>query len=371
MELHDHFGRGHLVLVVEERVREDVEQHRPGPDRHAQGVQEVLGRDVVVPPVRLLAGVAEQRQRGRAVDAAQLPQPQAGRAQHQGQQVGRRAERQPGEVLLRPLPRDDRVGPGRAQEGQLAGRSAAARCASCSTAGRSRGSRARPSAGSRRRAVRGQAASRPPSSASRSSSVTATPRSASSSAAVTPAMPPPITIARTGLPTVRGTPARDGPGGGRAGWSGSLIRLWSPDWQETSQVDTADRLRTHGRGERSITTHRRITLDDRTHAPRSCPRSVWSVPPAQAGHRAGRWPGSGRSDAVIVVRPSAPAAPDPKAGHAQRQEEFATALATELGIDKDKVAAALAKIEAARRADTRRILRRRPSPIRPSATSRT
>ena len=49
--------------------------------------------------------------------------------------------------------------------------------------------------------------------------------------------------------------------------------------------------------------------------------------------------------------PSAPAARDPKAGHEQRQAELAAALATELGVDQDKVAAALAKIEAARRAE--------------------
>jgi membrane-bound lytic murein transglycosylase B len=51
--------------------------------------------------------------------------------------------------------------------------------------------------------------------------------------------------------------------------------------------------------------------------------------------------------------PAAPdqAAPDPKAGHDQRRAELAAALATELGIDKNKVAAALAKVEAARRAE--------------------
>lgn len=49
--------------------------------------------------------------------------------------------------------------------------------------------------------------------------------------------------------------------------------------------------------------------------------------------------------------PSTSAAPDPKAGHDQRQAELAAALATELGVDKDKVAAALAKVEAARRAE--------------------
>jgi hypothetical protein len=47
--------------------------------------------------------------------------------------------------------------------------------------------------------------------------------------------------------------------------------------------------------------------------------------------------------------PSAPAAPDPKAGHEQRRDELAAALATELGIDKAKVAAALEKVQAARR----------------------
>jgi hypothetical protein len=49
--------------------------------------------------------------------------------------------------------------------------------------------------------------------------------------------------------------------------------------------------------------------------------------------------------------PSASATADPKAGHAQRQEELAAALATELGIDKEQVAAALEKIRAARKAE--------------------
>jgi membrane-bound lytic murein transglycosylase B len=51
--------------------------------------------------------------------------------------------------------------------------------------------------------------------------------------------------------------------------------------------------------------------------------------------------------------PSTSAAPDHRAGHAQRQEELAAALATELGIDKEKVAAALEKVQAARRAENR------------------
>jgi membrane-bound lytic murein transglycosylase B len=47
----------------------------------------------------------------------------------------------------------------------------------------------------------------------------------------------------------------------------------------------------------------------------------------------------------------ASAAPDGADGRAQRQDELAAALATELGIDKAKVAAALEKIQAARKAD--------------------
>ena len=43
--------------------------------------------------------------------------------------------------------------------------------------------------------------------------------------------------------------------------------------------------------------------------------------------------------------------PDPTADRAKRQDELAAALATELGIDKAKVAAALEKIQAARKAD--------------------
>jgi membrane-bound lytic murein transglycosylase B len=51
--------------------------------------------------------------------------------------------------------------------------------------------------------------------------------------------------------------------------------------------------------------------------------------------------------------PSTSAAPDPRAGHTQRQKELAAALATELGIDKEKVAAALDKIQADRRAENK------------------
>jgi hypothetical protein len=45
--------------------------------------------------------------------------------------------------------------------------------------------------------------------------------------------------------------------------------------------------------------------------------------------------------------------PDREAARAQRQDELAAALATELGIDKAKVAAALEKVEAARRTEAK------------------
>ena len=50
---------------------------------------------------------------------------------------------------------------------------------------------------------------------------------------------------------------------------------------------------------------------------------------------------------------SAPATdkPDREAARAERQDELATALAAELGIDKAKVAAALEKVQAAQQAD--------------------
>ena len=47
----------------------------------------------------------------------------------------------------------------------------------------------------------------------------------------------------------------------------------------------------------------------------------------------------------------APARPDRDAARALRQDELATALAAELGVDKAKVAAALEKIAAARQAE--------------------
>ncbi len=51
---------------------------------------------------------------------------------------------------------------------------------------------------------------------------------------------------------------------------------------------------------------------------------------------------------------SAPAdKPDREAARAQRQDELAAALATELGIDKAKVAAALEKVQAARQSEVK------------------
>jgi hypothetical protein len=52
---------------------------------------------------------------------------------------------------------------------------------------------------------------------------------------------------------------------------------------------------------------------------------------------------------------SAPATgkPDREAARAERQDELATALAAELGIDKAKVAAALEKVQAAQQADAK------------------
>ena len=49
----------------------------------------------------------------------------------------------------------------------------------------------------------------------------------------------------------------------------------------------------------------------------------------------------------------APGKPDREAARAERQDELATALAAELGIDKAKVAAALEKVQAAEQADAK------------------
>ena len=119
VELHDHLGGRHVRLVVEERVREDVEEHGPRPVRHAQRVEEVRRRHPVVPAVGLRAGVGQQRQRRPAVDAAQLAHPQAGGAGHEREQVDRRDARQPGEVLLGPVPRHDRVAAEGPQEAEV------------------------------------------------------------------------------------------------------------------------------------------------------------------------------------------------------------------------------------------------------------
>ncbi len=57
--------------------------------------------------------------------------------------------------------------------------------------------------------------------------------------------------------------------------------------------------------------------------------------------------------ASASASPSASAEPDREAARAQRQDELAAALATELGIDKAKVAAALEKVQAARETEAR------------------
>jgi hypothetical protein len=61
-------------------------------------------------------------------------------------------------------------------------------------------------------------------------------------------------------------------------------------------------------------------------------------------------PAQAENPAPSASASGAPAAPDRAAGRAKHQEELAAALATELGIDQAKVAAALEKIAAAREA---------------------
>ncbi|HEU4347754.1 MAG TPA: hypothetical protein VFR35_08195 [Actinoplanes sp.] len=59
---------------------------------------------------------------------------------------------------------------------------------------------------------------------------------------------------------------------------------------------------------------------------------------------------SAPSSSVPAPSSSSAARPDREAERAQRQDELATALAAELGIDKAKVAAALEKVQAAQKA---------------------
>lgn len=56
------------------------------------------------------------------------------------------------------------------------------------------------------------------------------------------------------------------------------------------------------------------------------------------------------SSAAAGTTQADPQAPDPQAERAKRQDELAGALATELGIDKAKVAAALEKVQTAEEA---------------------
>ena len=81
------------------------------------------------------------------------------------------------------------------------------------------------------------------------------------------------------------------------------------------------------------------------------------TPPASAP--AAPAPGASAPDASAPAAPApgssaapAPAGkPDHEAEHAKRQDELAAGLATELGIDKAKVAAALEKVQAAQKPD--------------------
>ncbi|PSK62135.1 hypothetical protein B0E53_05968 [Micromonospora sp. MH33] len=118
VELGDHLGGRHLRLVVEERVREDLEEHGPGPVRQPQRGEQLVGGPGVELGVGALRVVGEQRQRRGPVHRPQVDQAHARAAQQQGEQVGRRRGRQPAELLGRPARGEDRIAGDRLEEAE-------------------------------------------------------------------------------------------------------------------------------------------------------------------------------------------------------------------------------------------------------------
>ena len=91
--------------------------------------------------------------------------------------------------------------------------------------------------------------------------------------------------------------------------------------------------------------------------PTPAPSSSSSAPSSSAPNPSAPNPSAPDSSAPGAPAPggAAPGAgrPDRAADRAARQEQLAAALATELGIDKDKVAAALEKVQADREAQAK------------------
>ena len=116
MEHRHQLSRRHRGGVVEERVGEDVEQHHPGAFRQPQRGQQLLGADLVQVRVGLAGVEPQQAEADGVVGAGQLAQPQAGRAEGEGEDAQRRCGGQPVEFLLRPAFRDHRVAAQRVQQ---------------------------------------------------------------------------------------------------------------------------------------------------------------------------------------------------------------------------------------------------------------
>ena len=120
----EELGRGVALLGVEERVREDLEEHRAPAVGEPEGVQQLRRRAVVVLGVGAGRVVGEHREGLAGTDVAQVAQPEAGALEHQGDEVDQRRARQVGEVLGRPLDAvagtgDDGITADVAQEAQV------------------------------------------------------------------------------------------------------------------------------------------------------------------------------------------------------------------------------------------------------------
>ena len=83
----EELGRRVPLFGVEERVREDLEEHRPAALREPEGVEEVGGAAVVVGRERAHRVVAQHLQRLAGVDVAQVPDPEARGLPDQRRQV--------------------------------------------------------------------------------------------------------------------------------------------------------------------------------------------------------------------------------------------------------------------------------------------
>ena len=142
VEHHQQLGGGHLGLGVEERVREDVEEHPPRGERERERVEIRGGAHPVEACVGALRVEAQHLERGAGVGAHDVGGAEVGRLPCEREDLPGRPLRQATEALHHALRSEDGVVLERGQEARAPGRSVAAVRAGCSTGGRRRGSRA-------------------------------------------------------------------------------------------------------------------------------------------------------------------------------------------------------------------------------------